>query len=137
MPSNEYELADAELEVLKALWEKQPATVRELLERLAQRGRTWAYTTVQTFLTRLEQKGFVRSDRSGAAFSYSSAVTRDQVIRSRLKSMVSQLFDGAAGELVLQLVRQERLSPSEVAELQNLIEKLDGDAPSAKGRRRT
>ncbi len=119
-------IAAAELEVLKALWDGGPGTVRDVLTRLRQQGRRLAYTTVQTFLTRLEQKGYVASNKSGLAHVFRAKVSRERVSRSRLKSLVRQLYDGSAGPLVLQLVRTERLSREELAQLQKLIDKLDG-----------
>ncbi len=92
-------------------------------------------TTVLTFLTRLEQKGFVSSDKSGLAYVYRAAVSRERVQRSRLKSLLQELYDGAAGSLALQLVRNERLSADEVAELAKLIDKLDGK-PKRRGKKK-
>lgn len=123
-----HDLGTAEFDVLKALWEVGPATVREVLTHLHEQGRKLAYTTVQTLLTRLEQKRYVTSDKSDLAHVFRAKVTRDRVTRTRLKNLMSQLYDGAAGPLVLQLVRTERLTPDEVNELQKLIEKLDGGA---------
>ncbi|TWT40003.1 Methicillin resistance regulatory protein MecI [Phycisphaerae bacterium RAS1] len=125
MATREYELPDAEFEVMKVLWDAGPASVRQVLSHLEERGRRLAYTTVQTFLTRLEQKGFVRSDRSGTAFRFRALVSRERVSRSRLRSLLEQLYDGAAGPLVLQLVKSERLTPAEVQELHKLIDDLD------------
>lgn len=120
-----HDLGTAEFDVLKALWEVGPATVREVLTHLHERGRQLAYTTVQTLLTRLEQKRYVTSDKSDLAHVFRAKVTRDRVTRTRLKNLMSQLYDGAAGPLVLQLVRTEHLTPDEVIELQKLIERLD------------
>lgn len=125
----------AELEVLKALWDLGPATVRQVMNRLHDRGRQVAYTTVLTFLSRLEQKGCVRSDKSDIAYVYSPAVTRDRVTKSRLASLIEQLYDGAAAPLVLQLVRDEKLTADEIAELQELINQLD-TARAGRGPRR-
>lgn len=122
-----HDLGAAEFDVLKALWEVGPATVREVLMHLHQRGRHVAYTTVQTLLTRLEQKKYVTSDKSDLAHVFRAKVTRDRVTRTRLKNIVSQLYDGAAGPLVLQLVRTERLTPDEIDQLQKLIERLDSE----------
>lgn len=121
------DLGAAEFDVLKALWEVGPATVREVLTHLHERGRRVAYTTVQTLLTRLEQKKYVISDKSDLAHVFRAKVTRDRVTRTRLKNIVSQLYDGAAGPLVLQLVRTERLTPDEIDQLQRLIERLDSE----------
>ena len=123
----QYDLGSSELEVLKVLWDEAPCTVREVLNHMHQRGRRVAYTTVQTLLTRLEQKQFVRSDKSDLAHVFRARVSRDRVTKSRLKTLVDQLYDGAAGPLVLQLVRNERLKPEELEQLQELIEGLDGE----------
>jgi predicted transcriptional regulator len=126
MASRQYELGDAELEVLKALWAKGPATVRQVLAHLHESGRRVAYTTAQTLLTRLEQKGYVQSDKSDFAFVYRAKLTRARVTRSRLQTLLTQLYDGAAGPLVLQLIRTEQFTPDEIEQLQALIDRLDG-----------
>ena len=125
MADRKFDLGSAELEVLKVLWDAGACTVRDVLNYLHQHGRRVAYTTVQTSLTRLEQKGFVRSNKSRLAHVFRAGVSRDRVTRSRLKTLVDQLYDGAAGPLVLQLVRSERLTPAEIEELHQLIDKLD------------
>ena len=125
MAEHEYELGTAELEVLKVLWDEGPASVRSVLETLHARSRMVAYTTVQTMLTRLAQKGFVRADKSGTAFVYRATISRAEISRSRLRKLVDQLYDGAAGQLVLQLLKTERLKPGEIEELLKLIERLD------------
>jgi BlaI family penicillinase repressor len=125
MAKRQYDLGDAELGVLKVLWDEGPATVREVLKHLRDRGRQVAYTTVQTLLTRLEHKRYVASNKSELAFVYRSRVSRDRVTRSRLQTLLAQMYDGAAGPLVLQLIRNERLTPEELGELQNLIDELD------------
>ena len=124
----EADLGAAELEVLKALWDHGPATVREVLNHLREHGRKLAYTTVLTFLSRLEQKGFVKSDKSQLAYVYRPAVSRDKVTRSRLRALIEQLYDGAAAPLVLQLMQGENFSADEIAQLQNLIDQLDAKA---------
>ena len=125
MGERQYELGTAELEVLKALWEEGRCTVRQVLGHLHERGRRVAYTTVLTFLTRLEQKGFVASDKRGLAYVYRATVTRERVTRSRVRELVQQLYDGAAAPIVLQLIRSQKFSTDEIAELQKLIAELD------------
>ncbi len=125
MSKLQYDLGDAELEVLKALWEDGPAVVREVMNRLHLRGREVAYTTVLTFLTRLEQKGYVRSDKSGLAYLYTPVVSRERVTKSRLRNLMNQLYDGAAAPMVLHLIRSERFSTNEIEQLHELIDTLD------------
>jgi predicted transcriptional regulator len=132
MAEKHFELADAELEVLKVLWNTGPSTVRDVLDTLHRRGRRLAYTTVQTLLTRLEQKGFAVSDKSDSAFVYRAKITRNRVTKARLKTLVTQLYDGAAGPLVLQLIRDEQFTPDEIEQLQQLIDALDTDGRKSK-----
>ena len=125
MAPREGDLGAAELEVLKTLWDEGPCTVRQVLNHLHEQGRQVAYTTVLTFLSRLEQKRFVKSDKSDQAYVYRPLVSRQKVTTSRLRAVIEQLYDGAAAPMVLQLMREENFSPDEIAALQNLIDQLD------------
>ena len=125
MSKGEYKLGSTEQEVLQALWGVGRGNVRQVLSEMHAKGRNLAYTTVQTMLTRLEQKGFVESDKSGMAYIYRAAVGREEVMRSRVRSVVEQFFDGAAAPLVLQLIQTEKFSADEISELHKLIDKLD------------
>ena len=132
MAPRESDLGTAELEVLKALWERRRATVRQVLNQLHEQGRGVAYTTVLTVLTRPEQKGFVTSDKSGLAYVYRPKGTRDRVSRTRLEAVLDAFYDGSPGPLVLQLIREGKFTNAEIAELQEVIDGLD-----AKPQRRT
>ncbi len=125
MAPREGDLGTAELEVLKTLWDEGPCTVRQVLNHLHEQGRQVAYTTVLTFLSRLEQKQFVKSDKSDQAYVYRPLVSRQKVTTSRLRAVIEQLYDGAAAPMVLQLMRDENFSRDEIAALQNLIDQLD------------
>lgn len=133
MAKRDYMLGDAELEVLKVLWERGPMTVREVLGVLEPAGHDWAYTTVLTMMTRLEAKGVVSSNKSGQAYVYRPKVSRERVTRDRLQGLIEQLFNGTPGSLVLQLMQSERFSPQELAEFRSLIERLDVTPPNQGG----
>jgi len=130
MTQHEYELGEAELDVLRALWDGGPGTVREVMQHLPARRRGVAYTTVQTLLNRLETKGYVTSDKSDVAHVFRAKLTRERVRRARMKTLVGQLYDGAAGALALHLVKTQKLSRAEIAELHRLVEELDEDNPN-------
>ena len=118
-------VSEAELEVLKALWERGPGTVRELREALGRQGRAWAYTTVQTLLQRLEAKGHVRSERGGPAHVYRAAVTRERLLGQRLRDLADQLCGGAASPLLLALVEEGRFTPEEIQRLRRLLDEWE------------
>ncbi|MBS0198046.1 MAG: BlaI/MecI/CopY family transcriptional regulator [Planctomycetes bacterium] len=126
MSKRDYELGEAELEVLRILWENGPLTVRDVLARLHERNRKVAYTTVLTFLSRLEQKGYVGSDKDEHAYRYKAKVSRQSVAKSRVRALLEQLYDGAAGPMVLQLIENEKFTDDEITRLRKLIDGLDG-----------
>ncbi len=128
MADRRIELGDAELEVLRVLWEEGPCTVRQVLSHLHDAGRRVAYTTVLTFLTRLEQKGLAASDKTGIAYVYRATVSQDKIRRSRMRELVSQLYDGEAAPLVLQLMKSQKFSKQELGALRKLIKELDSKA---------
>ena len=105
-------IPDSELDVLKVLWDREQATVREALETLRPRRRQWSYATVATLLDRLESKGLVTSDRSELAFVYRPTITAQEVRQKRLNSLVDKLYQGEPGLLVLHLLKAHPLDPA-------------------------
>jgi predicted transcriptional regulator len=122
-------LSESEREVLKALWDHGPATVREINAVLARRGRRWAYTTVATLLQRLGTKRYVASDPSVMPHVYRAAVSRDELLERRLRDAADELCDGRAAPLVLALVQGGRLSAEELARLRRLLDEAAASAP--------
>ena len=94
-------IPDSELDVLKVLWDRGQATVREVLETLRAAGRQWSYATVATLLDRLETKGVITSDRSELAFVYRPVISTQEVRQKRVNSLVDKLYQGEPGLLVL------------------------------------
>lgn len=129
MAKRKIELGEAELAVMRALWEAGPQTVRDVMNRLHEHGRTVAYTTVLTFLTRLEQKGVVASDKRDQAYVYRAKISRQSVTRSRIRALVDQLYDGAAAPMLAHLIENEKFTPDEIATLRRLIDDLDVRRP--------
>jgi BlaI family transcriptional regulator, penicillinase repressor len=125
-------LSEAEMEVLRVLWEQGPATVRQVNQSLRDQGRTWAYTTVQTLLQRLQLKGCVASETSGIAHVFRASASRDEIIRDRLKDVADQLCEGASAPLVLALVEGHRYSADEIARFRALLDRLENKGPSTK-----
>ena len=112
--------SQAELDILKAIWESGPTTVRELNARLRRGGRRWAYTTVLTLLQRLQAKGYVASDKTGLAHVFRAVVSRDRLLRQRLKDLANQLCEGTPAPLVLALVQNQHFSDDEIEQFVGL-----------------
>jgi predicted transcriptional regulator len=124
MPKRPATIPDSELDVLKVLWDRQQATVREVLETLRSAGREWSYATVATLLDRLETKGVVTSDRSELAFVYKPAITPQEVQQKRLKNLVEKLYQGEPGLLVLHLLKSHPLDPKQASEVRSLLDEM-------------
>ncbi|WZO95833.1 BlaI/MecI/CopY family transcriptional regulator [Isosphaeraceae bacterium EP7] len=135
MPKRPPTIPDSELDVLKVLWERGQATVREALEDLKAAGRQWSYATVATLLDRLETKGVVASDRRELAFVYKPLVEAQEVRQKRVNSLVDKLYQGEPGLLVLHLLKSHPLDASQASEVRAVLEQMTGSGQSddAKG----
>lgn len=127
-------ISESEREVMKVLWDCEPATVREIRERLAAAGRRWAHTTINTLLTRLEQKHCVTCDRAGFAHVFVAAVSRDELMQQRLSSLADEFCDGTRVPLMLALVDGQKFSDDEIEQFRDLIDQLEA---SRKRRKRS
>jgi predicted transcriptional regulator len=118
-------ITEAELAVLQLLWERGPATVRQLTEVLYPKGGPSEYATVHKLLERLAAKEFVGRDRSGGPYVFRAAVARDDIIGRQLEAFIDKMCGGSLGPLLSNLVRVKRLSPDELRELRELVDNLD------------
>lgn len=130
------ELSEAEQEVLKTLWELGSATVREVHERLEGQTRPRAYTTVLTFLGRLEAKGYVASDKAGIAHVFRPIVSRQALLAQRLTRLVDEVCEGTATPVVQALVQGRRLSSDDIAQLRRLLDDLERKQAPSEGNSR-
>src|SRR5262249_5258256 len=113
MPRTPQDITDAELAILEALWERGPATIRQLTDLLYPDGGTAQYATVQKLLERLEAKGGVRRDRRQAVHVFAAVLDRDQLIGRRLRAVADKLCGGSLTPLLTHLVQATRLSARE------------------------
>lgn len=128
----EQDVADAELAVLEVLWDRGPATIRQLTEVLYAPGSVAHYATVQKLLERLEAKGCVSRDRSGWAHVFEAKIQRDDLILRRLQATADRLCGGSLTPLLTNLVRAQKLSPEEKRELRVLMTELEQHGGSRK-----
>ncbi|REJ90054.1 MAG: BlaI/MecI/CopY family transcriptional regulator [Planctomycetota bacterium] len=117
-------LSKAEMEVAHIVWERGDATVRQVLEALPTR-RKIDYKTVQTYLRRLESKGYLTSKRDGRSLVYSASVRPRQVIRETVSDFVGRLFGGESLPLVEHLIREDGLTGEEIRKLRELLDELE------------
>lgn len=117
-------LSKGEMEVARALWELGPATVREIHQFLSE-NKPVDFSTVQTWLRRIESKGYASSKLKGGVRTYSSKTKPGTVIRETVNDLVDRLFGGEAMPLVRHLVEERGIEASELAELREVIDRLE------------
>ena len=115
---------DLELEILKALWEEGPSTVREVREVLFGK-RPMTYTTVLKMLQIMTEKGLVVRDERQRAHVYRSKDTRRTVVGKLTGDLLNRVFDGSTPQLVLHALEQKRAKPEELAEIRRVIEEAE------------
>jgi predicted transcriptional regulator len=131
-PDRPPDLSESELAVLKTLWDLGAGTVREVNAELSRRGRCWAYTTVQTLLARLQQKGCVASIKEAVAHTFRPTVSRDQLLQRRLSELETDLCEGTATPLVHALVSGKRFTAADIAHFRRLLDELEAEDNIAK-----
>jgi BlaI family transcriptional regulator, penicillinase repressor len=123
-------LTKFELQIMDALWELGSAAIREIHEALPEKQRP-AYTTVQTIIRRLEEKGAVRQVKKiGNALIFEPAVTQ-QAAHRRLIDELLAVFGGSARPLMAHLAEAGKLSLEDVRELETLLAEKPDEKPQA------
>jgi predicted transcriptional regulator len=115
-------LTEQELEIMKIVWERDSATVRDVYETLLER-RKVAYTTVMTMMKILEQKKYLKRTQVDRAYVYRPAQPKRQVVGAMVRDFINRVFNGATEPLLVHLVEEHDLSPEELEEIARLRRK--------------
>jgi predicted transcriptional regulator len=113
-------LTPQELDLMRIVWRKRHATVRDVYETLLER-RKIAYTTVMTMMRVLERKGYVKATRVDRADVYRPTRPESQVLRSMVREFVDRVFGGSTQPLLVHLIEDRKLSSREIEEIERLI----------------
>ena len=123
MTTKKLKPTESELEILKILWDKQNATVREVHEELS-KNKDSGYTTTLKLLQIMFEKGLVTRDDSNKTHIYQPAVTRQKTQKLFLDKMINTLFAGSSTQLVLQALGNQKASKDELEEIQKYLDNL-------------
>ncbi|HVC97550.1 MAG TPA: BlaI/MecI/CopY family transcriptional regulator [Pirellulales bacterium] len=110
-----------ELEILKIVWRRGKATVREIYDALRPQDGSLAYTTVLSMLQIMEQKGQVGHEQAGKAYLYFALVERESTLMDLAGGFLDQVFDGAMGEYVARALESRQPTVAELDELERMI----------------
>jgi predicted transcriptional regulator len=101
---------DAELAILRVLWERGPSTVRQVHDVLS-KDRPAAYTTALKLLQIMTEKGLVRRDETDRTHIYHSRLSEEQTQRQLIRDLLDRAFGGSASKLVMQALAARRSTP--------------------------
>jgi BlaI family penicillinase repressor len=122
------DITESELGVLRVLWDRGSATIRQLTDVLYPRGEAAQYATVQKLLDRMEAKGYVRRDRTLYVHVFAAVLDRDELIGRRLRSLAELLCEGSLTPLLTHLAKAKDLTDEDRTALRSIF---DETAPAA------
>ncbi len=118
-------LTERELEIMHVVWDRGPSSVSEVRDALEHRGLDRAHTTVATLVKILVDKGFLQAVEEGRPRLYGPTRTRDAVSGHLLGDLLDRVFRGSREQLLVQLLRQKRLSRRERQRLEEILRETE------------
>ncbi len=135
MTKSPRDVTEAELAVLRVLWDRGQSSVREITETVYGSGDVSDYSTVKKLLLRLEKKYFVTRSREKVPHRFEAATSRDDLLSRRLKTLADDLCDGSQTPLLMNLLQGEEVSDEQRQTLRDLIEGISEGATHKKSRK--
>ena len=132
MSANLPGLSPSEWEVMKAVWRRREATVRNVSEDVGPEHK-WAYNTVKTFMERLAAKGYLSVRKIGNTCLYKPAVTRTAATKRALRVVLDRVLDGAVGPLVAYLAERGNLTARDIDQLRHMIDRTQSQKQDSEG----
>lgn len=116
-----YQPTEAELEILKIIWELEPASVRAIHERIAE-GKNVGYTTVLKQVQRLIEKGVLDKEVVGGTHLYRAVVHETDIKQQLVDKVLHNAFGGSALDMMMHALGNHKASPEELLELKNWLD---------------
>jgi predicted transcriptional regulator len=126
-PKKSITLTEAELRLMKILWQRGESAVSDLVAAMPE-GEALAYNSVLTTVRILEQKGYVEHRQDGRAFVYSPCVAEHEASRSEVRHVLNRFFGNSRERLLLSLLGDEEISPTELQRLKDAIRNAAEDS---------
>ena len=113
----EKKLPDAEFDVMMAVWEGTPPVNTAYLMEKVGRGRGWKAPTLISFLVRLEERGYISSEKRGKERYYTPVANRTEYLRTSTEMFVRQFLGGSFVRMMVSLYNGKKLSEADIDEL--------------------
>jgi len=126
-------LTEAELRLMKVLWERGSGTVQQVLDSIEERP-SLAYNSVLTTIRILERKGYLQHIKDGRAHVYAPVVRQEDASRSEIRHLVSRFFKDSQQDLVLNILEDQGIEPEELNRLRKMLLRSEKDRSDAQDR---
>jgi predicted transcriptional regulator len=127
-PKRSITLTQAELRLMRILWDRGESTVADMVAATADEG-PLAYTSVLTTIRVLENKGYVTHRQDGRAFLYTSSIGEQEASRSEVRHLLQRFFGNSRERLLLSLLGDQEISPEELKRLKEAIAEIPDEVP--------
>lgn len=117
-------ITDAEWLIMKVLWRNPSLTSSEIIEKLKP-DTTWNSKTIHTLISRLVKKGIVEAKKNGTFYLYSALISEEECRKVETKSFIEKMYDGSLHLLVMNFLKNEKLSEDEIKKLKDVLDKMD------------
>lgn len=120
-------IPDSELTIMKAIWNGHPEMSRHEIEEILESEKHLAPTTINTLLTRLENKQFIKSVKKGKTNYYTAVISKKDYQMRESREIIDQLFDGSLSDFVNSLYGGSKIPEEKISELNSFLESLNYD----------
>ena len=120
-------ISDAEWQVMNVVWDGQPMTAQEIVERLENQA-AWAPATVKTMLHRLTKKEVLTYESQGNRYVYRSRVRRCDCVKRASRSFLERVFEGESAPLLVHFLRNSKLTADEISELRRILNEQEAQS---------
>ncbi|KGL38126.1 BlaI/MecI/CopY family transcriptional regulator [Listeria newyorkensis] len=115
-------ISEAELEVIQVIWQESPLTAGEIIQAL-EKEHEWSPKTIRTLLNRLVQKEAISSHQEkGKLHTYTALVSQEDYMQSETKSLLNRFYGAAFKPLLVNFIKEEKLSAEDIDELKQLLD---------------
>lgn len=118
------EPTELELQILKVLWEKKTATVRDVLENMPD-GKERAYTSILSAMQVMEKKGLINHHSEGKTNVYTATIRKRAVSKPILKRAIEYIFDMVPGKAICQIIGDYELSGNDISEIRKMLDERE------------
>jgi BlaI family penicillinase repressor len=119
-------LSKFEWMIMNHLWDAEKASAREVMEAMSEKAQR-AYTTIQTYLERLVEKGYITKEKIGMVNFYSAQVAREDAVDGATSSFIERVFQGSGSSLAAYLLKNDKLDPDDLQKIRDILWEGEGN----------